>query len=77
MKNGFFAYSSQPPHCGDVLLLTTTDRFIKRELERQIDASHFEDSLSAAKLSPVAKELHPGVSFQRSALERSPAALRP
>ena len=43
------------------LLLTTTDKLSKRELERQIDASHFERSLLAAKLSPVARELHPGI----------------
>ena len=42
-------------------MLTATDKLSKRELERQIDASHFERSLSAAKLSPVARELCPGV----------------
>ena len=43
------------------LNLTATDKLSKRELERQIDASHFERSLLSAKLSPVARELHPNI----------------
>jgi predicted nuclease of restriction endonuclease-like (RecB) superfamily len=43
------------------LNLTAADKLSKWELERQIDASHFERSLLAAKLSPVVRELHPGI----------------
>jgi len=32
-----------------------------RELERQIDSAYFERSLLSAKLSPLARELHPGI----------------
>jgi predicted nuclease of restriction endonuclease-like (RecB) superfamily len=43
------------------LNLTVADKLSKRELERQIDASHFERSLLAAKLSPLVRELHPSI----------------
>lgn len=36
---------------------TLAERLGKRELERQIDAAHYERSLSGAKLSPLAREL--------------------
>lgn len=39
----------------------TAERLTKRELERQIDTAHFERSLTAAKLSPLVRELHPAV----------------
>jgi predicted nuclease of restriction endonuclease-like (RecB) superfamily len=41
------------------LKLATSERLTKRELDRQIDASHFERSLIGAKLSPLVRELHP------------------
>ncbi len=41
--------------------LMVTDKLTKRELERQIDASHFERSMISAILSPVARELHPSI----------------
>ena len=43
--------------------LTTarTDRLSKRDLERQIDAAQFERSLLGAKLSPLAREIHPAI----------------
>ncbi|MEI7870338.1 MAG: PDDEXK nuclease domain-containing protein [Candidatus Methylumidiphilus sp.] len=43
------------------LNLMVTDKLTKRELERQIDASHFERSMISAILSPVARELHPSI----------------
>jgi predicted nuclease of restriction endonuclease-like (RecB) superfamily len=43
------------------LNLTATEKLSKRELERQIDASHFERSILATKLSPVVRELHPSI----------------
>ncbi|MBS4098291.1 MAG: DUF1016 family protein [Sulfuricella sp.] len=41
------------------LQLTLAEGLGKRELERQIDATHFERSVTGAKLSPVARELNP------------------
>jgi len=43
------------------LKLTIRDKLSKRELERQIDTSHFERGMIGAMLSPVARELHPGI----------------
>jgi predicted nuclease of restriction endonuclease-like (RecB) superfamily len=43
------------------LKLTALERLTKRELDRQIDASHFERSLSGAKLPPVVRELYPSI----------------
>ncbi len=43
------------------LELAATDRLTKRELERQIDTLHFERSKLGAKLSPLARELHPTI----------------
>jgi predicted nuclease of restriction endonuclease-like (RecB) superfamily len=43
------------------LKLATSERLTKRELDRQIDASHFERSLIGAKLSPLVRELHPSI----------------
>ncbi len=37
------------------------DRLGKRELERQIDAAHYERSLTGAVLPPAVRELHPGI----------------
>ncbi|WKJ89939.1 PDDEXK nuclease domain-containing protein [Methylomonas montana] len=43
------------------LTIARSDRLSKRELERQIDAAQFERSLMSAKLSPLARELHPDI----------------
>lgn len=43
------------------LTFTRTDRLSKRDLERQIDAAQFERSLLGAKLSPLAREIHPAI----------------
>ena len=43
------------------LNLAVSEKLSKRELERQIDAAHFERSAVSAKLSPVARELHPTI----------------
>jgi predicted nuclease of restriction endonuclease-like (RecB) superfamily len=50
------------------LKLATSEKLTKRELDRQIDASHFERSLIGAKLSPLVRELHPtiGNTFKNS-----------
>jgi len=43
------------------LTIARSDRLSKRDLERQIDAAQFERSLISAKLSPLARELHPDI----------------
>lgn len=43
------------------LSIARSDRLSKRDLERQIDAAQFERSLISAKLSPLARELHPDI----------------
>ncbi len=43
------------------LTIARSDRLSKRDLERQIDAAQFERSLLSAKLSPLARELHPDI----------------
>jgi predicted nuclease of restriction endonuclease-like (RecB) superfamily len=43
------------------LSIARSDRLSKRDLERQIDAAQFERSLMSAKLSPLARELHPDI----------------
>jgi predicted nuclease of restriction endonuclease-like (RecB) superfamily len=43
------------------LTIARRDRLSKRDLERQIDAAQFERSLMSAKLSPLARELHPDI----------------
>jgi len=43
------------------LRITAQDKPGKRELERQIDVALFERSTLPAKLSPVARVLHPGI----------------
>lgn len=43
------------------LTIARSDRLSKRDLERQIDAAQFERSLRSAKLSPLARELHPDI----------------
>ncbi|MCD2453410.1 PDDEXK nuclease domain-containing protein [Methylicorpusculum oleiharenae] len=43
------------------LSIARNDRLSKRDLERQIDAAQFERSLLSAKLSPLARELHPDI----------------
>ena len=43
------------------LKLTASEKLNKRELERQIDASHFERTKMGAKLSPTVRELHPTI----------------
>lgn len=43
------------------LTVVRSDRLSKRDLERQIDAAQFERSLLSAKLSPLARELHPDI----------------
>jgi predicted nuclease of restriction endonuclease-like (RecB) superfamily len=40
---------------------TIAEKLGKRELERQIDAASFERSTQTAKLSPVARALHPAI----------------
>jgi predicted nuclease of restriction endonuclease-like (RecB) superfamily len=43
------------------LTIARSDRLSKRDLERQIDAAQFERSLLGAKLSPLAREIHPSI----------------
>jgi predicted nuclease of restriction endonuclease-like (RecB) superfamily len=43
------------------LHLAVQERLSVRELERQIDSAYFERSLLSAKLSPLARELHPDI----------------
>lgn len=43
------------------LTIARSDRLSKRDLERQIDAAQFERNLLSAKLSPLARELHPSI----------------
>jgi predicted nuclease of restriction endonuclease-like (RecB) superfamily len=43
------------------LTIARSDRLSKRDLERQIDSAYFERSLLSAKLSPLARELHPDI----------------
>lgn len=43
------------------LSIVVSNQLTKRELERQIDSSHFERSALSAKLSPLVRELHPEV----------------
>jgi predicted nuclease of restriction endonuclease-like (RecB) superfamily len=43
------------------LRLAVSEKLSVRELERQIDAAHYERSLAGAKLSPVAREIHPAI----------------
>ena len=43
------------------LKLTASEKLTKRELDRQIDAAHFERSMIDVKLSPVARQLHPTI----------------
>jgi len=44
------------------LRFSLIEKLSKRELERQIDTLHFERSITSAKLSPLVRELHPGIS---------------
>lgn len=39
------------------------DNLSKRDLERQIDAAHYERSMMNAKLSPLVRELHPNINL--------------
>ena len=41
--------------------LAVIEKLSVRELERQIDAAHYERSQAGAKLSPVAREIHPAI----------------
>ncbi|MEM9485137.1 MAG: PDDEXK nuclease domain-containing protein [Cyanobacteria bacterium P01_F01_bin.116] len=43
------------------LKLAASEKLTKRELDRQINAAHFERSTLGAKLSPVVRELHPTI----------------
>jgi predicted nuclease of restriction endonuclease-like (RecB) superfamily len=43
------------------LNLALHERLSVRELERQIDSAYFERSLISAKLSPLAREIHPDI----------------
>jgi len=43
------------------LHLAVQERLSVRELERQIDTAYFERSMLSAKLSPLARELHPDI----------------
>ncbi len=43
------------------LTIARSGRLSKRDLERQIDAAQFERSLMNAKLSPLAREIHPDI----------------
>lgn len=43
------------------LKLAVTDKLTKRELDRQIDVSHFERSMINPILSPAVRELHPAI----------------
>jgi len=43
------------------LKVVISNQLTKRELERQIDSSHFERSMVSAKLSPLVRELRPGI----------------
>ena len=54
-----FSRCKKPEEREYYLRLATIEKLTKRELERQIDSAHFERSLTTAKLSPVARELHP------------------
>jgi predicted nuclease of restriction endonuclease-like (RecB) superfamily len=47
---------------GYYLRQALAEKLGKRELERQIDAAHYERSLVGAKLSPLVREIHPAVS---------------
>jgi len=51
---------------GYYLRQALAEKLGKRELERQIDAAHYERSLAGAKLSPLVREIHPaiGVAFK-------------
>lgn len=43
------------------LRLAVSEKLSVRELERQIDVAHYERSQIGAKLSPVAREIHPAI----------------
>lgn len=56
-----FSRCKSPEERAFYLRLAAQDKLGKRELERQIDASHFERGTLPVKLSPVARVLHPGI----------------
>jgi predicted nuclease of restriction endonuclease-like (RecB) superfamily len=54
-----FSRCKSPDEREHYLRQVIVDKLGKRELERQIDSAHFERSTLPAKLSPVARVLHP------------------